>query len=117
MVDVEARFEALAWTYSQHRDKPESTAAHHDGGMISKTAIARERDRRMRHVSIRIGEDLRGLPQTVGYHATKAAESADSRHGRLARRLGSDNIGSKRASAWAAHRQEPFRRPQGNESS
>jgi transcriptional regulator with XRE-family HTH domain len=94
MANVEASFEALAWTASQHRDKPESTEVPHDACMISKTAIARETDRRMRHVSIRIAEDLRGLRLDAGVSLRQLAEVTGIDASHLAR----TEKGSARAS-------------------
>lgn len=94
MEDLEPSFEALAWTASQRRNKPESTAARHDAGMISKTAIARETDRRMRHASIRIGEDLRGLRLDAGVSLRQLAEATGIDASHIAR----TEKGSARAS-------------------
>jgi transcriptional regulator with XRE-family HTH domain len=82
---VNAIFGVLAWTASQRPDKPVSSAKRHDAFVISKTAIARETDRRMRHVLIRIGDDIRQLRLDAGVSLRQLAEATGIDASHLAR--------------------------------
>jgi transcriptional regulator with XRE-family HTH domain len=73
--DAHLGFGVLAWTDRPHRDKPLESLGCDAPVVINKTAVASKTDRRMPHIWIRIGDDVRRLRVEAGVSLRELADA------------------------------------------